>query len=287
MSQDKYSAVWVSYSSISDFLNCPRLYYLKNIYRSPSTGNKVQLASPSLSLGYVVHEVLDYVSTIPLKDRFKEPFTVILSRFWHLVSGLKGGFTDKDLEQEYKNRAEAMLSYCFKNPGPLANLAVKIKMDLPHYYLSKKENIILCGKLDWLEYLKESESVHIIDFKTGTRVEKSDSLQLPIYYLLATNCQHRPVVQQSYWYLDQQATPQAQPIPNYDQIEKMVLEIALKIKTARKLSAFKCSSGGCSYCRPYEQIFKGQAEFVTTNSRNIDIYLPSSSKILEDQSEIL
>jgi len=287
MGQDKYSALWISYSSLSDFLNCPRLYYLRNIYRSPSTNNKVQLASPPLSLGYIVHEVLDYVSTLPLKDRFKEPFPVILSRYWHLVTGQPGGFNDKETEQEYKNKAEAMLSYCFQNPGPLANLAVKIKMDLPHYYLSKKENIILCGKLDWLEYLKETESVHIIDFKTGTRVEKADSLQLPIYYLLATNCQHRPVVKQSYWYLDQKSAPIEQTIPSYDEIEKSVYEIALKIKTARKLSAFKCPNGGCNYCRPYEQIFKGQAEFITTNSRNVDIYLLSGAKVLEDQSEIL
>jgi len=287
MTQDKYSALWISYSSLSDFLNCPRLYYLKNIYRNPATNNKVQIASPPLSLGYVVHEVLEYISTIPLKDRFKEPFPVILSRYWHLVSGLQGGFTDKDTEQEYKNRAEAMLSYCFQNPGPLANLAVKIKLDLPHYYLSKKENIILCGKLDWLEYLKEIDSVHIIDFKTGSRVEKADSLQLPIYYLLASNCQHRPVIKQSYWYLNQKTPPQEQSIPNYEQIEKTVLETALKIKTARKLSAFKCSQGGCAYCRPYEQIFKGQAKLITTSARGVDIFLPEDSKLLEEQSEIL
>jgi len=287
MSPDKYSALWVSYSSLSDFVNCPRLYYLKNIYRSPATNNKVQIASAPLSLGLIVHEVLDYVSSVPLKDRFKEPFTVILARSWHLITGLPGGFTDKETEQEYRNRAESMLSYCFQNPGPLANLAVKIKMDLPHYYLSEKENIILCGKLDWLEYLKESDSVHIIDFKTGTRVEKEDSLQLPIYYLLAANCQHRPVVKQSYWYLEQKTTPVSLSIPNYEEIEKSVLDLALKIKTARKLSAFKCHTNGCNYCRPYEKIVKGEAEFITTNARNIDVYLLSGSRKLEEQSEIL
>ena len=56
-----------------------------------------------------------------------------------------------------------------ENPGPLRNLAVKIKSDLPSYWLSEEDNIMLCGKIDWLEYLKEEDAIHIIDFKTGKK----------------------------------------------------------------------------------------------------------------------
>src|ERR1035437_4279352 len=34
MAQDKFNAVWVSHSSIGDFLKCPRLYYLHNVYKN-------------------------------------------------------------------------------------------------------------------------------------------------------------------------------------------------------------------------------------------------------------
>ena len=285
--KDKYAALWISYSSLSDYLNCPRLYYLKNVYRSPITNNKIQLTSPPLSLGFVVHEVLDYISNLPLKNRFKEPFSVILSSYWNKISGLSGGFSDKSSEQEYRNRAESMLSYAYQNPGPLANLAVKIKMDLPFFWLSEAENIILCGKIDWLEYLKEIDSVHIIDFKTGSRQEKTDSLQLPIYYLLASHCQHRPVIKQSYWYLDRHQTPVEQKIMSADKAEKRILEIALKIKTEKKLNTFKCPNRGCSFCQPYENIIQSKAEFVYTSSRNVDIYINTHTPNLEDLSEIL
>ena len=287
MTDDKYTALWLSYSSISDFLSCPRAYYLKNIYRDPSSGNKVQIAAPPLSLGSAVHEVMDLLSNISSSNRFKEPFTVLLDRQWHRYSGKKGGFTSKEIEKQYRDRAEAMLSYLYQNPGPLKNLAVKIKMDLPYYWLSKSENIILCGKIDWLEYLSDQDSVHIIDFKTGQRTEKKDSLQLPIYYLLATNCQQRPVIKQSYWYLEKRTPPEAQEIASYEKSEKILLDIGLKIKTARKPNSFNCPNQGCSFCRPYEQIVKGKAELVGTSSYNVDLYLISKERVDEPKSIIL
>jgi ATP-dependent helicase/DNAse subunit B len=57
--RDKYSAVWVSHSSMGDFLKCPYAYYLHNIYKDPKTGRKINIVNPSLSLGVAVHEVLE------------------------------------------------------------------------------------------------------------------------------------------------------------------------------------------------------------------------------------
>lgn len=287
MTEDKYTALWVSYSSITDFLSCPRAYYLKNIYRDPSTNNKIQITSAPLSLGSAVHEVIDILSLVPLDKRFEESFNVILDRVWSQFSGKKGGFVNKDVEQEYKNKAQKMLSYLYQNPGPIKKLAVKIQMDLPYFWLDKKENIILCGKIDWLEYLKEQDAVHIIDFKTGKRHEKADSLQLPIYYLLTTNCQSRPVLKQSYWYLDEQKPAVSMPIPSYEKSEKLIKEIALKIKTSRKLNSFRCPTNGCMYCTSFEKILNKQAEFVGTSSRNVDLYILAKQKVKQADSIIL
>jgi ATP-dependent helicase/DNAse subunit B len=64
-----------------------------------------------------------------------------------------------------------------------------MKEDLPHYWLSEDDGIILCGKIDWLQYLPDTDSVHIVDFKTSKNKEKANSLQLPIYLLLVSNTQ--------------------------------------------------------------------------------------------------
>lgn len=273
MVKDKYSAVWVSHSSIGDFLTCPRAYYLKNVYKDPRTGHKVQLMSPPLALGQAVHQVVESLSVIPTKDRFNEPLIPKFERIWKDLSGKKGGFESEEQERRYFERGKKMLKRVVDNPGPLNNLAVKINMDLPYYWLSEEDNIILCGKIDWLEYLADKDSVHIIDFKTGKGEEKSDSLQLPIYHLLVHNCQKRKVVKASYWYLDRSSELVSQKLPNLKESHKRILKVAKEIKLARQLERFKCPHGGCRVCQPFEDIITGKAEFVGVNDYNQDIYI--------------
>ncbi len=274
MPPDKYTATWVSHTSISDFLTCPRAYYLKNIYKNPKTGNKMQIISPPLALGQVVHEIIESLSEIEVKKRFIEPLSLKLDKLWPNISGEKGGFLNKKIEAEYKNRAETMLSRITTNPGPLTKLAVKINMDLPYYWLSEDEEIILCGKIDWLEYIEDIDSVHIIDFKTGRSNEKKDSLQLPIYYLLAKNCQKRDVIKSSYWYLDRDEGMVENKLPDYQSSSLKLLEIARKIKVARKLNHFNCPlKTGCYACLPFENVLKGKAKLVGKNSFGQDIYI--------------
>ena len=185
MPKDKYTAVWVSHTSISDFLRCPRGYFLKNVYKDPKTGHKIKVMTPHLALGQAVHAVLESLSVLPVDKRFSdEPLLAKYKREWQKVSGQQGGFQSEQEEAGFYKRGEDMLRRVMDNPGPIKTLAVKIQQDLPYYWLSEDENIILCGKIDWLEYLPDSDAVHIIDFKTGKVKEDENSLQLPIYKLL-------------------------------------------------------------------------------------------------------
>lgn len=287
---DKFSAVWVSHSSLSDFLKCPRSYYLKNVYKDPNTGHKVQLITPQLALGASVHEVIESLSIIPTKDRFKASLLEKFEKVWKKYSGKRGGFTDPDTEAKYKQRAEAMLNRVSQNPGPLATLAVKIKEDLPQYWISEHDNIILCGKVDWLEYLPDEDSVHIIDFKTGKNKEDEASLQLPIYHLLVHNTQHRKVAKASYWYIDQDDVLTPKELPNLIEAHDEVLMHAKKVKVARQLGVFKCpqGDGGCFACKPLESILRGEAEQVGINDFNQDMYIiPYTGSNQETESMIL
>src|SRR3989344_8389281 len=171
MPPDKYTAVWVSHTSMSDFRRCPRSYYLKNVYKDPKTNHKIKLMSPALALGQAVHEVLESLSVLPKQTRFSESLIAKFEKVWAKVSGKKGGFTSAETENKYKTRGQDMLRRVMNNSAPLSGLAVKIQMDLPQFWLSEEDNIILCGKIDWLEYLLETHSGHIIDFKTGRSEE--------------------------------------------------------------------------------------------------------------------
>lgn len=286
---DKFTAVWVSHTSISDFLSCPRAYFLKNVYKDPRTNHKIKLMSPPLALGQSVHDVLESLSVLPTKDRFREPLMQKFEHAWQKVSGKKGGFTSFEAEMKYKNRGLDMIRRVMNSPGPVADLAVKIQKDLPHYWLSEEDNIILCGKVDWLQYLPEQDSVHIIDFKTGKNAEDAESLQLPIYHLLVHNCQKRKVDKASYWYLDTSDTLVEKQLPDLDEARRQVLDIARKIKLARQLERFKCSEGenGCRNCKPFEAIVTGWGEFVGVDEYGADTYILEVKEEIDEKESVV
>lgn len=272
---DKFAATWISHSSLSDFIACPRAYYLKNVYKNPKSGNKIQLLSPALVLGQVVHAVLESRSKLGVTERFKRPLLEQYEELWQSFAGKNGGFSDATEELRFKERGAQMLRNVMASPGPLAKLAVKVKAesDLPYYWLSESEEIILCGKIDWLEYLPEQDGVGIIDFKTGKHKEKVGSLQLPIYHLLVQNTQHRRVISASYWYLEEASGLEVQELPPLEEAREQVYALAKQVRLARKLGHFKCPEGesGCRVCKPYEAILKGEATYLTMRDRR-DVY---------------
>jgi hypothetical protein len=171
----------------------------------------------------------------------------------------------------------------------VAELAVKINMDLPYYWLSEEDNIILCGKIDWLKYNPESDSVEIIDFKTSKNEEGGESLQLPIYSLLVHNCQKRKVDGAWYWYLESSDSLTKKELPEVEESAEKILKIAKKIKLARQLEVFKCpeGEGGCRSCRPMETILKGEAEFVGHDEYRADVYILNKTEKEQEDSRIL
>jgi ATP-dependent helicase/DNAse subunit B len=281
MAKDKYTAVWVSHSSMGDFLKCPRAYYLHNIYKNPETGKKINIVSPALSLGVSVHEVLEGLAVIKAEDRLKQPLFDLYEKAWAKVTGTRGGFCNSEEECEFKERGRKMLEQVIANPGPLLNKAVRLPAghnDMPpNFYLSEDDNIILCGKIDWLEYLPETDSLKIIDFKTGKYEEGDESLQLPIYQLLLHNLQKRKVTAAAYWYLDGESRLIDKKLPTVEESFERVYKVAKQVSEARTKKEFKCPKGekGCFACRPYEKILAGEAKFIGNGEYGQELYMVS------------
>ncbi|MDO8482582.1 MAG: PD-(D/E)XK nuclease family protein [bacterium] len=279
MAVDKYSAVWVSHSSMGDFLKCPRAYFLHNVYKNPKTGKKINIINPALALGQIVHEIVEGLANFKAEERFRRPLLDDFDKAWEKVSGKHGGFKSVTEEEAAKARGHAMIERVMKNPGPLANKTVRMKPGVndmpPNFYLSEADNIILCGKIDWLEYVPEKDAVRLLDFKTGKHDESGESLQLPIYHLLLKNCQNRPLAGAAYWYLDRDDAPTPVELPDLEIGRAAVLEVARKVKAAREKKEFLCPRGekGCFACEPFEKVIRGEAEFIGTGEYNQDIYV--------------
>lgn len=278
MAIDKYSAVWVSHSSMGDFLKCPRLYYLHNVYKDPITGRKMSIVSPHMSLGIAVHEVLEGLGEFPADVRMKRDLLKWFDQVWLKVSGIKGGFSSKEEETQFKFRGEQMIANVIKDPRFLTNKCIKLpkeKMN-PNFYLSEDDNIILNGLIDWIEYLPETDSLHIIDFKTGKNEEADGSLQLPIYLLLCNALQKRKVTKASYWYLETDKMVEKE-LPDLETARRDVYSVALQVKKARESGIFQCPKGesGCIHCKPYEAILNKDPSIINVGigGFNQDIFV--------------
>lgn len=232
--------------------------------------------APPLALGQAVHEVIESLAVLPVEERLKISLVKKLDPVWLKVTGKKGGFKNYTIESLYRDRAVQMLINLQADPGPILKKAIKIKtdkdFDLPHYDFSAKDGIILSGKIDWLSYDEITDSVHIIDFKTGKHEEQEGSLQLPIYLLLATNTQSKKVTGASYWYLDRDDGIVEKKLPDIDESYKQILDISRVIKEAIANDDLKCTHGGCMHCRPLERVLSGEGELVGVSDMNQDIY---------------
>jgi ATP-dependent helicase/DNAse subunit B len=252
---DKYTAVWVSHSSMGDFLKCPRLYYLHNVYKDPATGRKMSIVNPHMALGTAVHSVLEELANYPSEERFKRDLRARFEEEWMKVSGLQGGFASPEQEEEFKMRGKEMINNVIADPKFLINKRVKLpkeKMN-PNFFLSEEDNIILNGQVDWIEFLPD-ETLHIVDFKTGKKEESESSLQLPIYLLLCNKLRPQwKVSKASYWYLETDKIVEKE-LPDAETAFRDVYDVALRVKQAREAGDFKCPKGGCFACQPYEKI---------------------------------
>ncbi len=279
MTPDKYKSVWVSHSSIGDFLKCPRAYFLHNMYKDPKTGRKMNLVNPALSLGQAVHNTLESLKNFPVDERIKHDLLADFEKRWAEVSGKIGGFKTVEEESVAKARGLEMIKRVIKNSGPIFKKTVTIKPAQnnmpPNFFLSEEDNIILCGYIDWLEYIEADDSVHIFDFKTGKNAETDDSLQLPIYLLLLNALQKRKVSGAFYWYLDRDDEPISMNLPEAETAKEKVLSIARQIKKARQENNFVCPQGaeGCFACKPFEKILKGEAEYIGIGGFGQDVYM--------------
>lgn len=275
--EDKYSAIWISHSSVSDFLKCERLYFLRNVWKN-SNGRKINIVSPQMSLGSAVHGVIEPLATLSTLERESiitgshiENLNNKFENIWKKYSGLMGGFESVEEEKEYKDRGLKMIQNVLQNPGPILKKTVKFYTGdfIPNIYLSEKDNIILCGLVDWVEYLDDTDSLRVIDFKTGLRDENEESMQLFIYKILVESLQKRKVESGAYWYLDRDKFYKIKEILDEDveQVKEKLLKIGLEIKEKKSPKTgqgieenFKCkySESGelCKYCKEVEMIYK-------------------------------
>lgn len=265
----------MSNTSLNDFLSCPRAYYLKNVYRNPKTGYRIQVASPYISLGATVHDSIkwflenaDKPSLLKLSDQFRN--------FWWKYHGKRGGFASKEDEAVFGQRGLKMLENFLENHAKLEKMVQFAKF--PKYPLV--ENVILTGNLDYVGQLPEG-SLHVIDFKTGTKDEDSP-LQLYIYAILAENHYGKEVGRMSFWYLDRDSEPKEVVLEPLEKTLEWLIEKGKEVKQALAENKWVCKNGDemCRDCRDYQAILDVKGEFMfSDHAYKKDVYYLKSEQV--------
>lgn len=275
------NALFVSYTGLKDYLKCPRAYYLKNRYRNPKSGYKIQIVSPYLTLGSVVHDTIRwYLQT--RRTAGKKEIEKNFRNYWLKYRGKRGGFVSLAEEGDFGRRGLRMLNNFMDNTKNLEqNLPL---FDFLRYQLD--ENIVLNGKLDFLGQLPNG-SLHVLDFKTGQK-EENDPIQLHTYAILAEGNLQKPVSKISYWYLDKDETPKEAVLDSLEDKIEWLKSRCQEIEQAISKNEWVCIKGEdlCNDCRDYQTIIDGQGEFqFSDDAFKKDMYYLEKSKPQEFQKE--
>ncbi len=77
----------------------------------------------------------------------------------------------------------------------------------------------------------------------------------------------------SYWYLDQNKGLKDQSLPDLAEARQKIISIAKKIKTARLENNLSCPWGGCSTCKSFEAILKGEMRYAGLGKYKSEVYV--------------
>lgn len=248
-------ALFLSYTSLKDFLKCPRAYYLKNRYRNPKTGNRVQIVSPHLTLGSLVHDVIKwYLQTN--RTAGKDEVVKNFRGRWLKYRGKRGGFTSLQEEGDFGRRGLQMLDNFFQNKNLEPNLPL---FDFLRFRIEEK--IFFNGKIDFVGQLSDN-TLHVLDFKTGIK-EEDDPLQLHAYAILVESNLQKRVSKISYWYLDKDIVPKEAVLDPLESKLDWIKGKCKDIEQAISENEWVCikEKEGCNDCRNYQVIIDGKGEF--------------------------
>ncbi|HAV42418.1 TPA: hypothetical protein DCX15_00165 [bacterium] len=181
----------VSYFKLSMFEQCPlkyKYYYLDGLIKV------YKKERPYLSMGESLHRALADFFKLDKQIRTLENLHKLLRKNWQ-----RKGFEDEGEERTWGLKALEMLTNFYQNFDVTAS-----PMMIEEYLEAEVDNILLCGRIDRVDALKEG-GYEIIDYKTGREVltpeEMDNDLQLTIYYLLLKNSKQIEPVRLTYYFL--------------------------------------------------------------------------------------
>jgi len=160
-----------SYFRLSMFRECRRRYKLHYV---DGVADIYRKARPYLTMGENVHGALRDLFLLPVEERSEERLIQVMRERWRQN---REGFKDREEERRYGERATSQLRR-FAQRQDLTIQPVALE---DFHKVEVDDTLALLGKMDRID--RDSEGLHIIDYKTGAPREP-DPLQLQMYGLI-------------------------------------------------------------------------------------------------------
>ena len=214
----------LSPTKIATFEECPRRY--KFLYLD-GLGKFYRKARPYFTLGENVHRALKELYLLPKKLRSGKKLEELLHQVW---ATNRRGFSDPSEEELYKERALEQLRWFAQNFDLRANpimLEVEIREEI--------SGIMLEGRIDRVDR-QGRESLHLIDYKTGSKPLSPDPYPLYLYSIALEQRKKLPRVGRvSYLYLQDQEMVSWEFGPEaFSSALRWLLDVAYRISQERE-----------------------------------------------------
>jgi len=166
----------VSASKIQTWLDCPRKFWFRYVYKVRVQGNWAHL-----SMGNALHAALRDWWDVPSSQRSPNVAEGLLARHWSAV-----GFRDDIQAEQWERSAAKMLS------GYLSQLDPAFEpLSCERTLAFRTDHLAVTARIDRIDEHSDGEQVVVVDYKTGKRVPQQDEVRGSIALALYAICVQR------------------------------------------------------------------------------------------------
>lgn len=288
----------LSYSALSDFLNCPYKFKLGHIDRI-----KVP-KSPLAIFGTAIHSALKFLHE---PSHLTPPTEEELLKFFTQQWNPENWPSQEEADLNFTQGIEILKNYYAKNyPTKFNIINLEFPFRFPIEY--RGETHYITGRIDRVDKLK-NDQFEIIDYKTGQRMpaqsEVDHSLQLSIYQLGVTNLwpflkeSAQPIKLSLFFVRHNLKLSTKKNSSDLEKTKESLISTIEKIKEAQKLNKFEPTPNKlCDYCNfrqycPYfrqkekpienQEVKQAAQDFVDlkTKKKEIDKKIAQAREIIE------
>ena len=253
----------LSYSSISQYLNCPLKYKFLYIDKLPKA------KKPSLSFGDSLHKALCYFYSLGVPQ---PPSLDGLLRFYQ-ENWDKEGYKDENEEKQYFMYGEQILTNFYNKHINDFHIPFTVEKE----FNIEVEGIPLTGKIDRIEKL--SDKIEVIDYKSNkdpfTLSNLKRDFQLSMYQIGAEQSFGLKVEKLTFYHLRSQTPFSVEPHSEkqINTLRKQVIEVADGIQKERfePQKNRYCPCEFSKYCPHFKHLYMLEEEKKSTNFPEVNI----------------